>query len=104
MGGSWGLDAGRGPTATGDDGDGTGYVRQVVTDAACVRRGIGRALMGQVMTQAQAAGVRRLDCLSSGTAVPFYASLGFQEIGPVEVPLRPGIDFPAVRMLRGLGG
>jgi len=102
MGGSWGLDAGRGPTATGDDGDGTGYVRQVVTDAACVRRGIGRALTGQVMAQAQAAGVRRLDCLSSRTAVPFYASLGFQEMGAVEVPLRPGIVFPAVRMLRGL--
>ena len=89
---------------TGDDGEGTGFVRQVVTDAACVRRGIGRALTGQVMAQAQAAGVRRLDCLSSRTAVPFYASLGFQEMGAVEVPLRPGIVFPAVQMLRGLGG
>jgi hypothetical protein len=32
------------------------------------------------------------------------ASLGFQEMGAIEVPLRPGIVFPAVRMLRGLGG
>ncbi|MCA3443909.1 MAG: GNAT family N-acetyltransferase [Rhodobacter sp.] len=101
--GAGGWTRAAGPTATGDDDDGTGYVRQVVTDAACVRQGIGRALMAQVMAQAQAAGVRRLDCLSSRTAVPFYASLGFQERGAVEAPLRPGIDFPAVRMLRGLG-
>jgi hypothetical protein len=53
---------------------------------------------GQVMAQARAAGVRRLHCLSTRTAVPFYAALGFDELGPADVPLRPGIVFPAVRM------
>ena len=64
------------------------------------RQGIGRALMDWVLAQAGAAGMRRLDCLATRTAVPFYAALGFQEQGLVDVPLRPGIVFPAIRMLR----
>ncbi|NUB46058.1 GNAT family N-acetyltransferase [Fertoebacter nigrum] len=75
-----------------------GHVRHVVTDAEQVRQGIGRGLMARVLDQARAAGMRRLDCLSTRTAVPFYAALGFRVLGPVEVPLRPGIGFPAVRM------
>lgn len=87
--------------APGDGGPvaGLGHVRHVVTDDRFVRRGVGRGLMGHVMAQARAAGVTRLDCLSTRTAVPFYASLGFvAQPGEVEVPLRPGIAFPAVRM------
>jgi GNAT superfamily N-acetyltransferase len=91
------------PGSTEGDGAGTGHVRHMVTDAARVRMGIGRALMCRVMDQARAAGVWRLDCLSTRTAVPFYASLGFREMGAVDVALRPGILFPAVRMVRGLG-
>jgi GNAT superfamily N-acetyltransferase len=89
-------------TAGAPDGTGmrpaVGHVRHVVTDAGRVRQGIGRALMGRAMVQAAEAGVRRLDCLSTRTAVPFYAALGFAALGPVEVALRPGIGFPAVRM------
>jgi GNAT superfamily N-acetyltransferase len=92
------------PSATEGGAAGTGHVRHVVTDAACVRRGIGRALMQRVMRQAREAGMLRLNCLSTRTAVPFYASLGFREMGAVDVPLRPGIVFPAVRMVRGLDG
>jgi GNAT superfamily N-acetyltransferase len=88
----------RGAPDSGDATRGTGHVRHVVTRAGEVRRGIGRALMGCVMDHAAAAGVRRLDCLSTRTAVPFYKALGFRATGPVEVPLRPGIVFPAVRM------
>ena len=90
------------PQPAEGDGARTGHVRHVVTDADCVRRGIGRALMSRVMEQAREAGVQRLDCLSTRTAVPFYANLGFREMGALEVPLRPGIVFPAVRMVRGL--
>jgi hypothetical protein len=54
------------------------------------------------MAQAAEAGVRRLDCLSTRTAAPFYAALGFVALGPVEVALRPGIAFPAVRMERAM--
>ena len=81
-------------------GTGTGHVRQIVTDARLTRQGIGRALMGRVPAQAGAAGMRRLDCLATRTAVPFCPALGFQEQGLVDVPLRPRIVFPAIRMLR----
>ena len=75
-----------------------GHIRHVVTDAERVRQGIGRGVMTCVLTAAAAEGVTRLDCLSTRMAVPFYASLGFRTLGPVTVPLAPGIDFPAVRM------
>jgi N-acetylglutamate synthase-like GNAT family acetyltransferase len=80
----------------------TGHVRQVATDPDVVRRGVGRALMGQVMRDAHAAGVGWLDCLSTRTAVPFYAALGFRIVFPFAVPMAPGIMFPAVRMLADL--
>jgi GNAT superfamily N-acetyltransferase len=77
----------------------TGHVRHVATDPDFARRGIGRALMGRVMRDARDAGMEWLDCLSTRTAVPFYASQGFRPLHMVEVPLAPGIVFPAVRML-----
>ena len=88
----------RGTPDGGDAVRAVGHVRHVVTRAGEVRRGIGRALMGWVMEDAASARIRRLDCLSTRTAVPFYKALGFRATGPVEVPLRPGIVFPAVRM------
>jgi hypothetical protein len=33
--------------------------------------------------------------------VPFYAALGFRRIEEIDIPLAPGIVFPAVRMMRG---
>ena len=78
------------------------HIRHVVTDHKRVRRGIGRVLMSHILDTAQIAGVRRLDCQSTLTAVPFYAALGFRPIGEIEIQLRPGIVFPAVRMVAEL--
>jgi hypothetical protein len=58
--------------------------------------------MMAVFAQARDAGMRRLECLSTLTAVPFYAAMSFATRGPVTVPLAPGIDFPAVAMVRDL--
>jgi GNAT superfamily N-acetyltransferase len=80
----------------------TGHVRHVATDPAVVRRGVGRALMTRVMADARGAGIDWLDCLSTRTAVPFYAAMGFRVVFPVDVPLAPGIVFPAVRMMADL--
>lgn len=82
---------------------GHGEVRHVVTHAALARRGIGRMLLGHVADRARAEGAVRLDCLATLNAEPFYAALGFERIGPVTIPLAPGIDFPAVRMVKRLG-
>ncbi|MGL4238887.1 GNAT family N-acetyltransferase [Tabrizicola sp.] len=80
----------------------TGHVRHVATDPDVTRKGIGRELMAAVMQDAAKAGLQWLDCLSTRTAVPFYAALGFRVLYPTEVPLGPGIVFPAVRMLAEL--
>jgi len=79
-----------------------GHVRHVVTDHRCARRGIGTRLMRHAMALAWRAGICRLECQSTLTAVPFYASLGFEMIGRVEIRLAPGILFPAVEMRRRL--
>ena len=75
-----------------------GHIRHVVTDHRATRQGIGRALMAAICEDARTGGVGVLDCLSTLTAVPFYAAGEVQAIGPVDVTLRPGIDFPAIRM------
>jgi GNAT superfamily N-acetyltransferase len=83
-------------------GAGRGDVRHVVTDDRCVRQGVGRAVLDLVLETAAAAGLRQLDCQATRTAVPFYRALGFAETGRIEVPLAPGIVFPAVHMERRL--
>ncbi len=82
--------------------EGVGHIRHVVTDHARVREGIGRVLMQRIVMSAEYARLSRLDCLSTITAVPFYATCGFVEMQPVSVNLRPGIDFPAVLMRRSV--
>lgn len=81
---------------------GLGHVRHVVTDDRHVRQGIGTALMIRSFERARARGLDRLECWSTLPAVVFYASLGFVEVGPMEVPLAHGISFPSVRMTHGL--
>lgn len=83
-------------------GRGIADVRHVVTHADHLRRGIGRRLMMGVVSEARMSGISRLDCLSTRMAVPFYESLGFEVDAQVNVGLRPGIEFPAIRMIREL--
>ena len=80
----------------------TGHVRHVVTDHRITRRGVGRAILDRVVADARTAGLARMDCFSTLTAVPFYEAVGFRVVEPVTIALRPGIDFPAVRMRRQL--
>lgn len=80
-----------------------GHIRHFTTDVNAVRRGVGRALITRVLQTAAAAGIRRLECMSTRTAVPFYESAGFDVEGHAEVTLDAGITFPAVRMSRGVG-
>lgn len=92
----------RGAPADGAVTGRIGHIRHLVTDHRALRRGIARAIMDTTFAAARKAGCTALDCLSTRTAVPFYASVGFETLGPVSVTLRPGIEFPAVRMARAL--
>lgn len=82
---------------------GTAHIRHVVTDAASTRQGIGRTIMNRVLSDAERQGALRIDCISTLTAVRFYASLGFRVADDVVINLRPGIRFPAVQMHRRVG-
>ena len=81
---------------------GLGHIRHVVTDDRQVRLGIGSALMDHSFDKARSAGITRLECWSTYTAVPFYVAMGFTETGPIKIQLQPGISFPATRMTRSL--
>jgi GNAT superfamily N-acetyltransferase len=81
---------------------GWGSIRHVATDPKRTRQGLARTLMAAALDQAKAAGISDMQCLSTRTAVPFYASLGFEEVRPVEVTLRNGIIFPSVEMRASL--
>lgn len=93
----------RASPGTRDSGvSGIGHVRHVVTDHRRVRQGIGRRLMDHVFETARADGIETLECYSTLMAEAFYASLGFERLGDIDVPLRPGIGFPSVHMRRAL--
>jgi GNAT superfamily N-acetyltransferase len=84
------------------DGRSAGEVRHLVVDWRQQRRGIGRRLMLGIFAEAKLQGIGRLEAQATRNAVPFYEAMGFDSLGQVIIPLRPGIDFPAVMMRRFL--
>ena len=94
--GGWSR-GGQGPARPG-----TGQIRHVVTDDRMTRRGLGRALLTRIMDEARSAGMTRLDCLSTLTALPFYHAQGFSGDRRLTVSLGPGIDFPVIAVSRAL--
>lgn len=79
---------------------GAAEIRHMVVDWRRQREGIGRRLMATILSEAQQACLTRFEAQATRTAVPFYTALGFEALAQVLVPLRPGIDFPAVTMRR----
>lgn len=75
-----------------------GHVRHLATHPDMVRRGVARGLMMRAMAQARAGAILHLECLSTRTAVPFYAALGFRVVGPADVMLAGGTKMPSVQM------
>ena len=96
--GGWSVE----PPGGGAAVPGLGHVRHVATDAGAVRRGVGRALMERVFSEAREGGMAHLSSLSTLTAVPFYEALGFRALRPVDLSFGPGVPFPAVEMERDL--
>jgi N-acetylglutamate synthase-like GNAT family acetyltransferase len=79
-----------------------GHVRHVATHPAHLRKGLAQAIMTRLLADALAAGVERMICQSTQTAVPFYRAMGFRARDEIHVALRPGITFPAIEMERAL--
>ncbi len=78
------------------------HIRHVGTDDRYQRMGIARAVVEHCLKTARANGFTQMECWSTRTAVPFYTSLGFETLGPIDVPLREGITFPSIRMMRSI--
>jgi N-acetylglutamate synthase-like GNAT family acetyltransferase len=95
--GGWSMARGAGPGESG-----VAEVRHVATDPSATRRGVASAVVAFSMAQAGAGGARRMDCLSTRTAVPFYRRMGFRALGSTTVPLAPGIAIEVERMSRQL--
>ncbi len=81
---------------------GRGDIRHLVCDPDFLRQGVARSLLQHSFARAAEAGIERLNCEATRTAVPFYRAMGFRALGEIVIPLAPGIDFPAVRMVREL--
>ncbi|MEH3145583.1 MAG: GNAT family N-acetyltransferase [Methylobacterium frigidaeris] len=77
---------------------GIGHVRHFATAAAWAGRGVGRA--ARCEAAARAAGLGVFECYASLNGEAFYAALGFDRIGPVTVPMGPGLGFPSIHMRR----
>lgn len=79
-----------------------GHMRRVGVHPDYARSGVGGALLGHILDNAVRTGVRRMCCLSTLTARGFYEAYGFEVSGEVSLTLRPGVQLPAVQMLREL--
>ncbi|WP_112324072.1 GNAT family N-acetyltransferase [Oceanibium sediminis] len=79
-----------------------GSIRHFATDPDYLRRGLATTLMERCLRDAREAGLEWMECLSTRTAVPFYARQGFDAVAEVSVELAAGITFPAIRMTRAL--
>ena len=77
---------------------GLGHIRHVAADPAFTRRGIAGALLRHAIAGARAAGATRLECLSTRTAVPFYAANGFVVRREIDLQIA-SIPFPSVDMV-----
>jgi N-acetylglutamate synthase-like GNAT family acetyltransferase len=64
-----------------------------------MRRGVATRLVADAVERAQLAGVSRIEVTANPHATAFYRSVGFEELGPVETALGPG-----VRMALVIGG
>ncbi|MBT8408727.1 MAG: GNAT family N-acetyltransferase [Alphaproteobacteria bacterium] len=77
-------------------------VRHLAIDPDFLRRGLGTLILERVASEARSAGLRQLYAHAALGAVPFYSANEFEALNPVTVPLRPGISFEAMRMVRPL--
>ncbi len=96
------LGAGGYSLGRGADGRPRAEVRHLAVDPAATRRGVGAAIVARVLAAAAAEGAARIDCLSTLTAVRFYAAQGFARLGPATITLAPGIVLTIERMARPL--
>lgn len=78
------------------------HVRHFAVDPSVAGQGIGGQLLQNAEAEAKEAGARIMDCQAIFGAVPFFAAHGFREIGPISVPVKPGMSYTAIRLQKRL--
>ena len=79
-----------------------GHVRHVAVHPRATGRGVGRAVLRACRDQARAEGVRSLECYATLNAEPFYRSLGFRTLAPIDVPLTGTAVLRSIHMILDL--
>lgn len=67
-----------------------------------VRRGLGRAILSQCETAMLDGGFHSAELVATVAGEPLYAACGYREVERFEIPLKPGLGLPAVRMVKHL--
>ena len=88
----------------GSGPDGHAHIRHFATHPDWTGKGVGRAIYGRCEEQAAAAGYGGFVCFASLNGEAFYAALGFRRVREIRVPMGPGLRFPSVLMVKGIGG
>jgi N-acetylglutamate synthase-like GNAT family acetyltransferase len=84
----------------GESINGLGHVRHFATHPNHCRIGVARAIYSRCEHDAKNQGITAFECQSSRYAEPFYRSVGFQSVGPVQINFGEGVQFPALRMAK----
>jgi GNAT superfamily N-acetyltransferase len=77
-------------------------IRAFFVHPAWARRGVGSRILEVCEAAAWAEGFRRLEMGATLTGVPLYLARGYVEEEHRDVPLRPGLSLPIVRMVKQL--
>jgi N-acetylglutamate synthase-like GNAT family acetyltransferase len=79
---------------------GIGHIRHFGTHPKWTRLGVARAILSHCERGAREAGITELECHSSLNAEAFYTAMGFESIGPLDMPMAEGVNLPSVHMRR----
>jgi GNAT superfamily N-acetyltransferase len=77
-------------------------IRAMYTDPACIRRGIGRAILTRCEAAAREAGFTRAELMATLAGVPLYRACGYIAVAAVDTDAG-GVTVPMVRMTRVIG-
>jgi N-acetylglutamate synthase-like GNAT family acetyltransferase len=80
--------------------EGEAHIRHFATHPGWVGQGIGTALLARCLSDVRLLHIGKLHCYSTLNAERFYQASGFETVGPIDVPMGPGLMFPGVLMRR----
>jgi GNAT superfamily N-acetyltransferase len=87
---------------TGEIKAGLGHLRHFAVDPSATRKGIGARLLAHCIAEAEARGIRTIECYATLSAEAFYRSGGFVIVRRIDVDMG-GTPFPSLLMKRTPG-